>query len=92
MHTQSAMYSIFSLLKRTLYSQKQRPANSLFPGGGPYSWGSLVGVCRPGLQILTIFQTKGRTIRKFMGGGAGEIQKKYSREGKLNEEEFLHAS
>ena len=52
-----------------------------------------MGVYRPGLQILTIFQTKGRTIRKFMGGGgAGEIKKKYSREGKLNEEEFLHAS
>ena len=27
---------------------------------------------------------KGRTIRKLMGG-AGEVQKKYSRKGKLNE-------
>ena len=31
--------------------------------------------------------TKGRTIRKLMGGGegAGEVQKKYSGKGKLNE-------
>ena len=28
---------------------------------------------------------KGRTIRKLIGGGAGEVQKKYSRKGKLNE-------
>ena len=31
------------------------------PGGGgvvAYSWESLVGVCRPVLQILTLFQTK----------------------------------
>ena len=29
---------------------------------------------------------KGQTIRKLMGeGGGGEVQKKYSREGKLNE-------
>ena len=35
---------------------------------------------------------KGRTIRKLMGGGegAGEAQKKYSREGKLNEKK-IHA-
>ena len=30
-------------------------------------------------------KTKGRTIRKLMGGGAGEIQKKSSRRVKLNE-------
>ena len=32
---------------------------------------------------------KGRTIRKLMGG-AGEVQKKYSRKGKLNEKK-IHA-
>ena len=26
--------------------------------GGEYSWEFLVGVCRPVLQILTLFQTK----------------------------------
>ena len=38
---------------------------------------------------------KGRTIRKLIGGGggaAGEVQKEYSREGKLNEKKFLHAN
>ena len=31
------------------------------------------------------FYSKGRTIRKFMGGGgAGEVQKKNSRKGKFN--------
>ena len=34
---------------------------------------------------------KGRTIRKLMGG-AGEVQKKYSRKGKLNEKKFMHAN
>ena len=29
-----------------------------FPGGGGYSWEFLVGVCRPVLQSLTLFQTK----------------------------------
>ena len=37
---------------------------------------------------------KGRTIRKLMGGGGGggggEVQKKYSRKGKLNEKK-IHA-
>ena len=33
---------------------------------------------------------KGRTIRKLMGGG--EVQKKYSRKGKLNEKKFMHAN
>ena len=28
------------------------------PAGGEYSWEFLVGVCRPVLQILTLFQTK----------------------------------
>ena len=37
-------------------------------------------------------QSKGRTIRKLMGGGAGEVQKKYSRKGKLNEKKFMHAN
>ena len=27
-----------------------------------------------------------------MGGGAGEVQKKNSRQGKLNEKKFLHAN
>ena len=35
--------------------------------------------------------TKGRTIRKLMVG-AGEVQKKYSRKGKLNEKKFMHAN
>ena len=26
------------------------------------------------------------------GGGAGEVQKKYSRKGKLNEKKFMHAN
>ena len=34
---------------------------------------------------------KGRTIRKLMGG-AGEVQKKNSRKGKLNEKKFMHAN
>ena len=33
---------------------------------------------------------KGRTIRKLMGR-AGEVQKKHSRKGKLNEKKFVHA-
>ena len=32
---------------------------------------------------------KGRTIKKLMGG---EVQKKYSRKGKLNENKFMHAN
>ena len=37
-------------------------------------------------------QAKGQNIRKVMGGGgrAGEVQKKYSRKGKLNEKK-IHA-
>ena len=35
--------------------------------------------------------TKGGTIRKLMGG-AGEVQKKYSRKAKLNEKKFVHAN
>ena len=31
---------------------------SCFPGGRGYSWELLVGVSRPVLQILTLFQTK----------------------------------
>ena len=34
-------------------------------------------------------QAKGRSIRKVMGGG-GEVQKKYSRKGKLNEKKIMH--
>ena len=33
------------------------------PGGGGYSWEFLVGVCRPVLQILTLFQTKNVIFR-----------------------------
>ena len=37
--------------------------------------------------------SKGRTIRKLRGGGgAGEVQKKNSRKGKLDEKKFLHAN
>ena len=32
--------------------------------------------------------SKGRTIRKLMGGGGDEVQKKYSRNGKLNEKNY----
>ena len=37
---------------------------------------------------------KGRTIRKLMGGegGAGEVQKNYSRKGKLHEKKFKQAN
>ena len=38
---------------------------------------------------------RGRTIRKLMGGGgggAGEVQKKNLRKGKLNEKKFMHAN
>ena len=46
------------------------------------------------LLVGTKEHIKGRTLRKLMGGGggAGEVQKKYSRKGKLNEKEFLHAN
>ena len=38
-----------------------------------------------------ILPSKGRTIRKLMGG-AGEVPKKNSRKGKLNEKKFLQAN
>ena len=41
--------------------------------------------------ILVIKVPKGRTIRKLVGG-AGEVQKKYSRKGKLTEKKFVHAN
>ena len=31
-------------------------------------------------------------LENLWGGGAGEVQKKNSRKGKLNEKKFLHAS
>ena len=43
---------------------------------------------------LFVGKLKGETIRKLMGvggGGAGEVQKKYSRKGKLNEKKFLQS-
>ena len=44
----------------------------------------------PILSLLGLaIPSKGRTIRKLMGG-AGEVQRKYSREGKLNEKK-IHA-
>ena len=37
--------------------------------------------------------TKGRTIRKRIGGGGGgEGEKIYSRKGKLNSKKFMHAN
>ena len=33
---------------------------------------------------------KGQTIRKLMGGRAGEVEKKYSHKGKLNLKKFMH--
>ena len=35
-----------------------------------------VGGTHYGMYKKTIFHPKGRTIRKLMGGGAGEVQKK----------------
>ena len=38
---------------------------------------------------------KGRTIKKRIGGGGGgggKEKKKYSRKGKLNEKQFMHAN
>ena len=59
---------------------------------------SFAYIVRPEISISVEFlccpasDPKGRTIRKLMGvgGGAGEIQKKYSRKGKLNEKK-IHA-
>ena len=62
---------------------------------------SFTYIVRPEISISVEFlrcpasDPKGRTIRKLMGvggGGAGEIQKKYSRKGKLNEKKFMHAN
>ena len=37
--------------------------------------------------------SEGRTIRKLTGEGeGGEVQKKYSRKGKLSEKKFMHAN
>ena len=48
------------------------------------------------INLFTIRERvfQGRTIRKLMGGGggAGEVQKKYSRQGKLNDKKFLHTN
>ena len=49
------------------------------------------------LSWLTVVNTqsqflRGWTIRKLMGGEAGEVQKKYSRKAKLNEKKFMHAN
>ena len=41
--------------------------------------------------LIILPTIKGRTIRKLIGG-AGEVQKKYSRKGKLNEKKFVHAN
>ena len=41
---------------------------------------------------VAVVDAKGRTIRKLKGGrGKGEVQKKYSRKGKLDEKKFMHA-
>ena len=40
-------------------------------------------------------ELKGWAITKLMGGGGagtGEVQKKYSRKGKLHEKKFMHAN
>ena len=37
---------------------RRRPGNTKIPGGGGLSWEFLVGMCRPVLQIPTLFQTK----------------------------------
>ena len=44
-----------------------------------------------GKFLIYAIQDKGRTIRKLMGGGTGEVQKKDSRKGKFNFKKFLHA-
>ena len=50
----------------------------------------LVNNIRNVRRKLSVLFANGRTIRKLMGG-AGEVQKKNSRKGKLNEKKFLHA-
>ena len=37
-------------------------------------------------------QLRDRPLEKLWGGGAGEVQKKNSRKGKLNEKKFLQAN
>ena len=48
-------------------------------------------VSRSSILYQRFLTSKGRTIRKLMGG-AGEVQKKNSRKGKLNEKKFLQAN
>ena len=48
-------------------------------------------------QVAETRLSKGRTIRKLIGvvgggGGAGEVQKIYSRNGKLNAKKFMHTN
>ena len=53
-----------------------------------------MGTTRGVTALLSAPSTiKGRTIKKRIGGGGGgAVQKKYSRKGKLNEKQFMHAN
>ena len=42
------------------------------------------------LKKLSTF--KGPTVRKLIGAGGGEVQKKYSLKGKLNEKKIMKAN
>ena len=54
----SLKYLFSPITSWNIYSmQKRKNMFNPFPPGG-YSWEFLVGVCRPVLQILTLFQTK----------------------------------
>ena len=45
------------------------------------------------LRLPEIFEVRHGPLENLWGGGrAGEVQKKYSRKGKLNEKKFMHAN
>ena len=44
------------------------------------------------LRLPEIFEVRDGPLENLWGGGGGEVQKKYSRKGKLNEKKFMHAN
>ena len=42
--------------------------------------------------FIDVFPFKGWTIRKLMGSGVGEVQRKYVRKGILSGKKFMHAN
>ena len=42
------------------------------------------------MSVLALFREG--PLENFWGGGGGEVQKKYSRNGKFNEKKFMHAN